>query len=41
MLGVMAAGLLGFGRARVRWLGIAMTLVSLIFLYVNLLGLSD
>jgi hypothetical protein len=41
MLGLMAAGLLGFGRARVRWLGIAMTLGSLVFLYLNLLGLSD
>ncbi len=41
VLGLVAVGLLAFGRARVRWLGIAMTLVSLIFLYVNLLGLSD
>ena len=39
--GVIAIGLLGFGRGRVRWLGIAMTLTSMAMLYVTLLGVSD
>src|ERR1700738_438666 len=39
--GVIAIGLLGFGRGRVRWLGIAMTLASIAMLYVTLLGVSD
>ena len=39
--GVIAIGLLGFGRGRVRWLGIAMTLTSIAMLYVTLLGVSD
>jgi hypothetical protein len=39
--GVAAIGLLGFGRGRVRFLGIAMTLASLAMLYVTLLGVSN
>jgi hypothetical protein len=41
MAGVVAIGLLGFGRGRVRWLGISMTLASMSMLYVTLLGVSD
>ena len=46
MLVALGAGLAGivflaFAQARVRWLGIAMTLVSLAMLYVTLLGMSD
>jgi hypothetical protein len=39
--GVAAIGLLGFGRGRVRFLGIAMTLASMAMLYVTLLGVSN
>jgi hypothetical protein len=39
--GLIAIGLLGFGRGIVRWVGIAATLVSVAFLYITLLGLSN
>ena len=39
--GLVALVLLAFGQGRVRWMGMAVTLVSVGFLYVTLLGLSD
>jgi hypothetical protein len=39
--GVLALVLLAFGKARVRWVGLAATFVSVAFLYVTLLGLSN
>jgi heme exporter protein D len=39
--GLVAIGLMAFGRGMVRWVGIAATLVSVAFLYITLLGLSD
>jgi len=39
--GLLAMVLLGFARGRVRWLGIAATLLSVSLLYVTLLGLSE
>jgi hypothetical protein len=40
-LGLVAIVLLAFGRGMVRWVGIAATLVSVAFLYITLMGLSD
>ena len=39
--GLAALVLLAFGQGRVRWVGLAATLVSVAFLYVTLLGLSN
>ena len=39
--GLVALVLLAFGQGRVRWIGLAATLVSVAFLYVTLLGLSN
>jgi hypothetical protein len=39
--GLVALVLLAFGEGRVRWMGMAVTFVSVAFLYVTLLGLSD
>jgi hypothetical protein len=39
--GLIALVLLAFGQGRVRWMGMAVTFVSVGFLYVTLLGLSD
>jgi len=39
--GVLGMVLLGFARGRVRWLGIAVTFLSVALLYVTLLGLSE
>jgi hypothetical protein len=39
--GLVALVLLAFGQGRVRWMGMAVTFVSVGFLYVTLLGLSD
>jgi hypothetical protein len=39
--GLVALVLLAFGKGRVRWMGMAVTLVSVGFLYVTLLGLSE
>jgi fatty acid desaturase len=39
--GLVAIGLMAFGRGMVRWVGITATLVSVAFLYITLLGLSD
>lgn len=39
--GLTAIALLAFGRGKVRWIGIAMSTLSVAFLYVVMLGLSD
>lgn len=39
--GLVAIALLAFGRGMIRWVGIATTFVTMAFLYVTLLGLSD
>jgi hypothetical protein len=39
--GLVALVLLAFGQGRVRWIGMAATFVSIAFLYVTLLGLSN
>ena len=39
--GQLALVLLAIGQGRVRWMGMAVTFVSVAFLYVTLMGLSD
>ncbi len=39
--GLMAIPLLAFARGRVRWMGIASTVLCVTLLYLTLLGLSD
>jgi hypothetical protein len=41
IVGLVAMILLAFSRGRVRWLGMAMTFLSVALLYVTLLGLSE
>ena len=41
VIGLIAIALLAFGRGKVRWIGIAISTISVAFLYVVMLGLSD
>ncbi len=39
--GLLSIVLLAFGRGKVRWIGIIISLISVTFLYLVMLGLSD